>query len=55
MSSYEAYLDGVGRDAMDRCTSCGKCVEVCPTAAEIGLDRTASVRIVEELKAVTSG
>jgi len=55
MSSYEAYLDGVGREAMDRCTSCGKCVEVCPTAAEIGLDRAAAVRIVEELKAVTAG
>ena len=42
-------------EAADRCTSCGKCFEVCPTAREAGLDAAEAVQRIGELKALTLG
>ena len=41
------------REAADRCTGCGKCFEVCPTAREIGLDAGEAKLRVAELSALT--
>ncbi len=38
MSAYADRLEALAADAADRCTGCGKCFEICPTAREIGLD-----------------
>ena len=38
LSAYAERLEALAAEAADRCTSCGKCFEVCPTAREIGLD-----------------
>jgi Fe-S oxidoreductase len=39
--------------AADRCTGCGKCFEVCPTAREIDLDASEANQRVAELSALT--
>ena len=33
MSAYAERLEALAAEAADRCTSCGKCVHVCPTGA----------------------
>ena len=43
MSAYADRLEALVADAADRCTGCGKCFEVCPTAREIGLDLLAAL------------
>src|SRR5258708_15508107 len=55
MSAYAERLEALAADAADRCTSCGRCFEVCPTAREIGLDPGAAVERVGELLALTRG
>ncbi|MDP2334038.1 MAG: (Fe-S)-binding protein [Reyranella sp.] len=53
MSAYADRLEALVADAADRCTGCGKCFEVCPTAREIGLDAGEAEVRVGELKALT--
>jgi len=53
MSAYADRLEALAADAADRCTSCGKCFEVCPTASEIGLDAGEAKARVGELLALT--
>ena len=55
MSAYAERLEALAAEAADRCTTCGKCFEVCPTAREIGLDAGEAVQRVDELKALTLG
>jgi heterodisulfide reductase subunit D len=55
LSTYAERLEALAADAADRCTTCGKCFEVCPTAREAGLDIGQAVQRVDELKALTSG
>lgn len=55
MSAYAERLEALAADAADRCTTCGHCFEVCPTAREIGLDAGAAVERVGELVALTRG
>ncbi len=43
------YLDATVQAQTSRCTTCGKCVEACPTAAEAGLDKSNARTIVTEL------
>ena len=53
MSAYADRLEALAADAADRCTGCGKCFEVCPTAREIGLDASEARTRVGELSALT--
>lgn len=53
MSAYADRLEALAADAADRCTGCGKCFEVCPTAREIGLDAGEARARVGELSALT--
>jgi len=55
LSAYAERLEALAAEAADRCTSCGKCFEVCPTAREAGLDAAEAVQRVGELKALTLG
>jgi Fe-S oxidoreductase len=53
VSAYADRLEALVVDAADRCTACGKCFEVCPTAREIGLDAGEAKVRVGELMALT--
>jgi len=53
MSAYADRLEALAADAADRCTGCGKCFEVCPTAREAGLDAGEAKARVGELSALT--
>ena len=56
MSAYADRLEALVADAADRCTGCGKCFEVCPTAREIGLDAgEAKARVGELLDLARDG
>jgi Fe-S oxidoreductase len=48
-------LEVLAAEAADRCTSCGTCFEVCPTAREIGMDVAGAKDRVGELLALTRG
>ena len=53
MSAYADRLEALVAEAADRCTGCGKCFEVCPTAREIGLDAAEAKTRVGELIGLT--
>jgi Fe-S oxidoreductase len=53
VSAYADRLEALAAEAADRCTGCGKCFEVCPTAREIGLDAGEAKARVGELMALT--
>jgi heterodisulfide reductase subunit D len=53
MSAYADRLEALAAEAADRCTSCGKCFEVCPTAREVGLDAGEAKARVGELITLT--
>ena len=53
MSAYAERLEALAADAADRCTGCGKCFEVCPTAREVGMDAGEATTRVGELLALT--
>ncbi len=56
MSAYADRLEALVAEAADRCTTCGKCFEACPTAREAGLDAgDATVRVGELLALTRSG
>ena len=55
LSAYAERLEALAAEAADRCTTCGKCFEACPTAREIGLDAGAAKERVGELLALTRG
>jgi len=55
VSAYADRLEALAAEAADRCTGCGKCFEVCPTAREIGLDAGEAKTRVGELTALTRG
>jgi Fe-S oxidoreductase len=38
-AAFVASLAARGRDIVERCSRCGRCVEVCPTAGPAGVDR----------------
>jgi Fe-S oxidoreductase len=46
-------LQALASAAADRCTGCGRCFEVCPTARESGLDSGEAKQRVAELSALT--
>ena len=53
MVAYAERLEALVAEAADRCTSCGKCFEACPTARESGMDNARGVARVAELTALT--
>ena len=53
MSAYADRLQALASAAADRCTGCGRCFEVCPTARESGLDEGEAKQRVAELLALT--
>jgi heterodisulfide reductase subunit D len=42
-------------EILDRCTGCGKCVEVCPTAAPAGIDTSEPTAIVTDVLDILRG
>ncbi|MFI5034523.1 MAG: 4Fe-4S dicluster domain-containing protein, partial [Reyranellales bacterium] len=55
MSAYADRLEVLAAEAADRCTGCGTCFVVCPTAREIGMDVAGAKDRVGELLALTRG
>src|ERR1043166_2475200 len=42
-------------EILDRCTRCGRCVEVCPTAAPAGIDNSEPAAIVNDVLEILRG
>src|SRR5262249_35002577 len=53
--AFVAALDVRISDILDRCTRCGKCVEVCPTAGPAGIDTREPTAIVTEVLEILRG
>jgi heterodisulfide reductase subunit D len=53
MTAYADRLEALAAEAADRCTGCGKCFEVCPTAREVGLYAAEAKSRVGELLSLT--
>jgi len=54
----DAFIESIDlrvRDILDRCTRCGKCVEVCPTAGPAGIDTREPAAIVDDVLDVLRG
>ena len=54
----DAFIESIDariRDILDRCTQCGKCVEVCPTAVPAGVDIRAPSAIVGDVLEILRG
>ena len=55
MDDYLHYLARTEAEHLARCTTCGKCVEACPTASLTGLDKGRATKIAAGLRALTEG
>lgn len=53
MTAYADRLEALAAEAADRCTTCGKCFEACPTARESGLDMATGALRAQELVSLT--
>jgi heterodisulfide reductase subunit D len=53
--AFVATMGARVRDILDRCTGCGKCVEVCPTAAPAGIDTSEPAAIVGDVLDILRG
>src|SRR4030095_927154 len=53
--AFIASIDLRVRDILDRCTRCGKCVEVCPTAVPAGIDTSEPAAIVRGVLDILRG
>jgi Fe-S oxidoreductase len=53
--AFIASLDVRIQDILDRCTRCGKCVEVCPTAEPAGIDIREPSAIVNDVLEILRG
>jgi heterodisulfide reductase subunit D len=58
VSRAEAFvesLDARVEEILGRCTACGRCVEVCPTAGPAGVDRSEPRAVVLDVLAILQG
>jgi len=58
MSREAAFVQGLGArvdEILERCSACGRCVEVCPTADPAGIDRSEPNTIVRDVLAILRG
>jgi heterodisulfide reductase subunit D len=55
MDGFLQHLERTADEHLSRCTTCGKCVEACPTAALAGLDKARAKEIAGGLGALTRG
>src|SRR6185503_8982223 len=53
--AFVASLDARISEILDRCTRCGKCVEVCPTAGPAGIDTKEPTAIVGDVLDILRG
>ncbi|MBI2217346.1 MAG: (Fe-S)-binding protein [Candidatus Rokubacteria bacterium] len=54
-AAFVASVDHRVRELVDRCSRCGRCVEVCPTADAAGLDRRSPPDIVADVLDILRG
>jgi heterodisulfide reductase subunit D len=54
-ASFELALDARVADILDRCTSCGACVDVCPMPGPAGIDASDSKAIAAGVLAILRG
>ena len=53
--AFVTTIDARVSDILDRCTRCGKCVEVCPTAVPAGVDTREPTAIVGDVLDILRG
>src|SRR5512145_2654073 len=53
--AFIASIDTRVQEILDRCTRCGKCVEVCPTATPAGIDTSEPSAIVGDVLDILRG
>ena len=53
--AFVATIEARVSDILDRCTRCGKCVEVCPTAGPAGIDTSEPAAIVGDVLDILRG
>ena len=54
-AAFVAGLDARVQDILDQCSTCGRCVEVCPTAEPGGVDRSDPRAVVSDVLAILRG
>ena len=54
-TTFVTALDVRVREILDRCSACGRCVEVCPTAEPGGVDATDPPAVVRDVLAILGG
>jgi Fe-S oxidoreductase len=54
-SAFSATMDVRIAEILDRCTRCGRCVEVCPTAEAAGVDKSEPSAIVGDVLEILRG
>jgi heterodisulfide reductase subunit D len=53
--AFIASIDARISDVLDRCTRCGKCVEVCPTVGPAGIDTNEPSAMVDDVLQILRG
>ena len=54
-TTFVASLEARAQEIIDRCSRCGRCVEVCPTAGPAGVDRSDPPSVVGQVLELLRG